>query len=123
MAADGSGPLTLDLPGDEGEEALAVFSFEEEALLYLRIRASGSCWCVEKVEAEELVSMLLCEACSGVGWVALDPMAEVCAREAVGLMGMSREEFLDRLLLKTSSMLGARYLSDDRSISERQGEV
>src|SRR5215217_425905 len=52
----GAKPLVLDLLGEE-EGALAVFSFVEEAQMYLQDAAPQESWCVEEVEAGELVSM------------------------------------------------------------------
>ncbi len=95
---DGASPLSVDLPG-EGEGALAVFSFAEEAQAYLRMRALKGHWRVEEVESEELVSMLLSGSCSSVGWVALDLMPELGGHLTIGLVGMSREAFLDLLSL------------------------
>ncbi len=93
---DGASPLSVDLPG-EGEGALAVFSFAEEAQAYLRTRAPEGHWRVEEVEPEELVSMLLSGTCSCVGRVALDPMPELSAHLTIGLVGVSREAFLNLL--------------------------
>jgi hypothetical protein len=46
----GAKPLVLDLPGEE-EGALAVFSFVEEAQMYLQDAAPQGSWRVEEVEA------------------------------------------------------------------------
>jgi hypothetical protein len=69
----GAKPLVLDLLGEE-EGALAVFSFVEEAQMYLQDAAPQGSWRAEEVEAGELVSMLVWGSCSQVKWVALDPM-------------------------------------------------
>ncbi len=95
---DGAIPLGVDLPG-EGEEALAVFSFEEEARMYLRLNAPEGRWCVEVIEAEKLASMLLWGGLSWVKRLALDPMppqSVIC--KANDLVCVSRETFLDLLL-------------------------
>ncbi|MDP9479376.1 MAG: hypothetical protein M3R38_27510 [Actinomycetota bacterium] len=68
--------LALKLAG--GEEVLAVFSFEEEAELFLRLGAGGGGsprrgWVARETGAGELASLLLGQL-SGVGRVALDPL-------------------------------------------------
>ncbi len=94
---DASSPLSVDLPGNTGEGALAVFSFKEEAQAYLRLGAPRGRWRIEEVEAMELASMLLWGACSGVGWVALDPMPELSGRSMIALLSMNRKDFLGLL--------------------------
>ncbi len=101
VGEDGQGgrtkPLALDLPGDE-EGALAVFSFEEEAQMYLQVAAPEGSWRVEEVEVGELVSMLDRGICSTAKRLALDPTPpQVSAREANLLVCTSRQGFLGRL--------------------------
>ncbi len=95
----GAKPLVLDLAGEE-EGALAVFSFVEEAQMYLQNAApqQGS-WRVEEVEAGELVSMLVWGSCSQVKWVALDPMPPqvVGSCEANRLVCTNWQDFLGLL--------------------------
>ena len=92
------GPLTVDLPGLG--EAVAVFSFEEEASLYLRLRGE------EPSEAGGLRAMrvsgprlleLLSGRWSGFGSVALDPMPELDAGTLLPLTTTSREGFVRSL--------------------------
>jgi len=90
-------PLAVDVPGGVGR-ALAVFSFEEEARMYLRLGAPKGRWRVQETRPEELASLLLSETRPGVRRVALDPMGEILAREANRLLSTSRESFLSRLL-------------------------
>jgi len=90
------GPLSVDVPGRG--KALAVFSSEEEALLFLRSAALGECWRIGRVGAGELASMLLSDTVGGASHVLLDPMSEVDATVTVGLVGMGRERFLVDLL-------------------------
>ncbi len=85
-------PLNADVPGRG--RALAVFSFEEEARMYLWLRAPRGRWRVEEVAVEKLASMLLSGARSRVGWIALDPIPEPSYSLAVSLGAMSREGFL-----------------------------
>ncbi len=90
-------PLTLDLPGGE-DEALAVFSFQEEAQMYLQVEALEGSWQVEEVEVGELASMLLWGSCSRVTRLALDPIPPRSVNcEANHLVCASRQHFLDLL--------------------------
>lgn len=89
-------PLAVDVPG--GGRAFAVFSFEEEARMYLQLGAPKGRWRVQETRPEELASLLLSETRPGVRRVALDPMGEILAREANRLLSTSRESFLGRLL-------------------------
>ncbi len=88
-------PLTVELPG-KGEGVLPVFSFEEEARLYLWVERLEDRCHVEEVESKRLASVLS-GACSRFEWVALDPMGERWVREANQLVCMSRERFLSLL--------------------------
>ena len=94
-------PLAVGLPGDK-EGALAIFSFEEEAQMYLQVEAPEGSWRVEEVEAEELASMLLWGSCSQFRLLALDPMPpQSVIREANHLICASRQCFLDLLIGKS----------------------
>jgi len=89
--------LTVRL--DSGGEALAIFSFEEEAKMFLNLRpaASGEGWCVRQTSVGELVSVLY-GPCSDAKKVALDPMPAVGRKKLVGLLNMHRNDFLRFLL-------------------------
>ncbi len=84
--------LTVDLPG-KGEGVLPVFSFEEEAEMYLWIGALEGHWRVEEVDPEGLASVLS-GPCSRFEWVALDPMGEAWAHEVNRLVCTNWERFL-----------------------------
>ncbi|MDP9481581.1 MAG: hypothetical protein M3R38_38950 [Actinomycetota bacterium] len=87
--------LTVDL---DGEEALAVFSFREEAEMFLELEGlARNGWRVRESRAGELASVL-CGPCAGVEGVALDPPSEIVADRALALIYMGRDAFLDRLL-------------------------
>src|SRR5215213_8728805 len=76
-----------------GGEALPVFSFKEEAEMFLRLEALGEGWRTRKTTSGELVSMLY-GLCGGVRRVALDPLPAVCGGEAMlGLVSLEREIF------------------------------
>lgn len=89
------GSLTdvLTLGSDGEEEALAVFSFDEEAELFLRLGTSGADWRIEAVAAGDLFSRLLGPR-ARIRRVALDPFPEVAGRRMVDLVCVSRERFV-----------------------------
>jgi hypothetical protein len=86
--------LTIDL-GDG--EALPVFSYEEEAEMFLNLGGIADGWLVRQSGAREIVSVL-CGPCASAGSVALDPLPEMVAEAAVGLVSLGREHFLNHLL-------------------------
>ena len=89
--------LTVRL-GSSGE-ALAIFSFEEEARMFLdfRLAASEEGWCARLSSVGEVVSVLY-GPCSDAKKVVLDPVPEVGSKESVGLLNMHRNDFLRFLL-------------------------
>jgi hypothetical protein len=101
--------LTLDL--GSGQEALAVFGFEEEARMFLELRptaAPGEGWRVRRTSAGELVSVLY-GPCSGARRVVLDPLPGVLDRgKSIGLLAIDRNGFLRMLLGEGSSSLRLR---------------
>ena len=80
-----------------GEQALPVFSFAEEAELFLGLGGVEPGWWVRESGAGEIVSVLY-GLCAGVRSVVLDPLPEMVAEEAVGLVRLSRKRFLEHLL-------------------------
>ncbi|HEV2092151.1 MAG TPA: hypothetical protein VGR18_03185 [Rubrobacter sp.] len=87
---DFGGPLAVRLPGLG--KAVAVFSFEEEALLYLGLRDGGGLR-VRRV-AVGLLLTLLSGRWSGFRNVALDPVPELDAGTLLPLTTTSRERFV-----------------------------
>ena len=89
--------LTICL-GDDGE-ALAIFSFEEKAQMYLHChpRTSEEGWRARQTSVGELVSMLY-GPCSDTKKVVLDPLPRIGKKELVGLLRMHRSAFLRFLL-------------------------
>ena len=75
-----------------GEEALPVFSFEDEARMFLEFGALEGGWRVRVTAAGELVSILF-GPCAGVGWVALDPLPGPDGTLLNGLLSMGRKAF------------------------------
>jgi hypothetical protein len=96
--------LTIRLGGTG--EALAVFSFEEEAKMFLDLRRceSEEGWRVRRTSVGELVSVLY-GPCSDAKKVVLDPMPAVAGKEPVGLLDMHRNDFLRFLLGEEPSNL------------------
>lgn len=84
-----------------GEEMmLPVFSFKEEAELFLRFGASFARggWLARETGAGELASLLL-GPLSGVDRVVLDPLPGKLAETVVGLVSTDRATFIERLLM------------------------
>ena len=81
-----------------GKEALPVFSFEDEARMFLELGASGG-WRVRETTTGELTSVL-CGLCANVDRVVLDPVP-LPGRLSEGLnelLSMEREAFMGSLL-------------------------
>ena len=77
--------------------ALPVFSFEEEAELFLGLGSVGQDWWVRESGAGEIVSVLY-GPCAGVRSVVLDPLPEMVADGAVDLVRLSRKRFVEQLV-------------------------
>jgi hypothetical protein len=89
--------LTIRLSGDR--EALAIFSFEEEAEMFLHFRGAAlkDGWSVRQTSVGELVSVLY-GPCASAKKVVMDPAPEVGKRELVRTPSMYRNDFLRALL-------------------------
>jgi hypothetical protein len=84
---------------------LPVFSFEEEAEMYLGFEASGDGWRIRETRAGELTSVLL-GCCAHVGRVILDPLPQMVTDQTVRLLSLDRKSFV-RDLLDESELKGA----------------
>jgi hypothetical protein len=84
-----------------GPKALVVFSYEEEAEMFLdlRLTASKDRWRVRQTSVGELVSVLY-GPCSDTKKVVLDPLPEIGGEALADLLSMHRAEFLRFLLGK-----------------------
>ncbi len=103
IAKDGFGQpdlLTVDLAG--AGEALPIFSFEEEAEMFLWLHTTEEGREVRETAPGQLVSILY-GPCADVGRVMLDPLPEIRARMQNSLLGMDRNDFVE-------SVMGARSL-------------
>ena len=89
--------LTTNLA--RGGEALPVFSFEDEANMFLRLGALGDDWRARETSGGELVSVL-CGPCAGVDRVVLDPvpLPGSLVEGLNGLLSTGREAFMRSLL-------------------------
>ncbi|MDP8926593.1 MAG: hypothetical protein M3M97_06725 [Actinomycetota bacterium] len=97
IAKDGNGPMEVLTMGlDGGDEVLPVFSFKEEAEMFLRLGGEGDGWRVRESGAGEVVSVLY-GPCAGVKEVALDPLPEMVAERKVGLVSLGRKSFAEHL--------------------------
>lgn len=82
-----------------GEEALPVFSFEEEALLYLNFSGLTRDWRASKSGIADLFSVLA-DPWLGVRRVALDPFPEIGLHGLHDLVSLPREEFVEILVAR-----------------------
>jgi hypothetical protein len=90
-------PVTVALPG--GGEALAVFSSEEEAEMFLWLGTYGGGWRTRETSTGEVISLLY-GPCSEARSVALDPFPEMLADGLAGLVALDRVRFLERVALR-----------------------
>jgi hypothetical protein len=98
-AQDGFGRpdlLTVDLDGMG--QALPIFSFEEEAEMFLWLQTTEDGREVRETTPEQLVSILYGPCAEGVGRVMLDPLPEIGARMQNSLLGMDRNDFVESVL-------------------------
>jgi hypothetical protein len=97
-AKDGFGKpdlLTVDLDGTG--EALPIFSFEEEAEMFLWLQTTEDGWEVRETTSGQLVSILY-GPCAHVGRVMLDPLPEIGASMQISLLGMDRNDFVESVM-------------------------
>lgn len=95
--------LTLDL--DDRGETLPVFCFEDEAGIFLSLGAIGDGWYSREATFGELSRMLLSSS-TDIGFVSLDPLPELAHPRMIGLVSMSKERFVARLIENTRSRDG-----------------
>lgn len=79
------------------EKALPVFSFREEAEMFLDLGAIGRGWRVHGSCAGEVVS-ILCGPCAAIAEVVLDPLPEMLSERTVGLVALAREPFMETIM-------------------------
>ena len=86
--------FTLDGGGDR---VLPVFSFRDEAEMYVRLQLGTPGWEPRGFSADEIASMLY-RSLSDVARVALDPLPEVCDKTFLDLLCVRRDAFVRSLL-------------------------
>jgi hypothetical protein len=101
--------LTVDFDG--AGEALPIFSFEEEAEMFLWLQTIEDGREVREITPGQLVSILY-GPCADVGRVMLDPLPEIGVRMQISLLGMDRNDFVE-------SVMGARSLETPNKPSRR----
>ena len=97
-------PLWLIANSGDGEtlrigddEALPVFSFREEAEMFLTFSGLGDDWHIHESAPAELVPMLY-GPWADVKDVALDPLPEMVAERTIGLVSLRRNRFVKRFV-------------------------
>ena len=105
VARNENGRLEVLATGLAGaEEAVPIFSHEEEAEMFLRLWEVGfDGWQVRESSTGELISVLS-GPCASVERVALDPLPEMLVERTVGLVSLSRERFVDLVLSWTQRL-------------------
>ena len=93
--------LTFD-PEDGTGLFLALFSFKEEAELFLGLLEEDDqkkhCWRSRETSAGELLSILY-GPCKDVRWVALDPLPlSSCSRSMLHFVSVNRKRFVQALM-------------------------
>ena len=79
-------------------KVLPVFSFEEEAQMFLHLGGyAASGWRARESSAGELISVLF-GPCLDVEGVALDPLPEMLEEGTIGLVEVGRRRFVGQLL-------------------------
>jgi hypothetical protein len=100
VGAGGGPPEILTLGAGGGVEGdgtiLPIFSFEEEALLFLHLCGFSGGWHASKSGIADLASVLS-DTYPEVRRVALDPIPEIGLHGPHDLVSLSREEFLGLL--------------------------
>ncbi len=82
-----------------GEEALPVFSFEEEARMFLEYGALEACWRTRETTSGELMSVLF-GPCASFDLVVPDPLPRMDVAGLSHLASMPREDFVEFLMNK-----------------------
>ena len=104
----------LILTFSDGEMVLPVFSFEDEARMFLEIGKLGG-WRVRETSDGELISAL-CGPCASVRKVVLDPLPGLDGEGMNDLLSMEREAFMESLL----NMQWLQVFGPGRSTMRRQ---
>ncbi len=113
--------LTLGPEENGEEEALPVFSYEEEAEAFLRLQEPGKGWWARESTVEEFVSLLYGH-CKSIEKVTLDPLpVAIDSRVVVDLTGPGRENFLRNFLAVDRRLLANQVEWVQQNEEERGG--
>jgi hypothetical protein len=113
--------LTLGPDGNDEEEALSVFSYEEEDEAFLRLQERGKGCRARETTVGELVSLLYGH-CKSIEKVALDPLpVAVDSRVVVDLTGPGRDSFLRNFLAVDRRSLANQVVWVRQNEEEREG--
>lgn len=98
LISDGTEPSGLYVTdhADLGR-ALPVFSFREEAELFLALGDLGHDWRAVESGVGDFLALLL-GSCANVKSVILDPLPSMLRDSTAGLVSLSLDDFLDRFL-------------------------
>jgi len=91
---DGDRTKVFELGAGRGEKSLPIFSFEEEALLFLCLGGLEGPWRASETDAAELGSALT-GTCSGVQRVVLDPFPKIGFDVLFETVSLRWERFID----------------------------
>lgn len=98
IARPGRGGTELLTIGGAGKvSTLVLFGSEEEAIEFCRWYPKGSGWRARPIGNMELLTILRGSS-PEAGYVALDPSPELVVEDAIDLVSLSREGFVDSLL-------------------------
>ncbi|CAN5142413.1 MAG: hypothetical protein M3Q62_07705 [Actinomycetota bacterium] len=97
IARNGNAGIEVLVLDRNSQKTLPVFSFEEEAEMFLRFGNVGGDWRIRESGVGELISVLY-GLCAVVSDVALDPLPEMVAERFVGLVSLDRERFIERIM-------------------------
>ena len=92
---ESSRAFVLDLAGLG--RSLPVFSFREEAELFLALGGLGDGWAVREGGTGDFVSLFF-EPDANLGSVVLDPLPAMLRDSVAGLVSVSPDRFMDRFL-------------------------
>jgi hypothetical protein len=87
---DAGQPMFFELETGSGENLLPIFSFEEEAQLFLRLGGLDGLW-----RASETDAATLAETCFDAQYVVLDPFPEIGLDALDEAVSLQWEMFLD----------------------------
>ena len=111
--------FTLDSGGDR---VLPVFSFRDEAEMYVRLQLGTPGWEPRVSSPGEIVSVLY-GPLSDVARVALDPLPEVCGASVLELLCVRREAFVLSLLGGGTSGASAGASGHGAGVSARRART